>query len=252
MVTSHKAILESINPSTKEVLGRVPIMSKVQVDEIVAASHKAYEIWQLTSYKQRAKYVLKLRQVIAARADELAQLISEEVGKPLAEAYLSELTGPLDTCVWMVENAEKLLADQSISLSNPLLSSKQSLVAFEPLGVVGIIAPWNYPFSIPMMATIMSIMVGNTVIIKPSEKSPLIGIKIGEICQEAGLPHGVVEIVTGDRETGKYLSEAALNKLIFTGSVQGGQKVMAQCADNLTPLTLELGGKDAAIVLPDA
>ena len=111
MVTSHKAILESINPSTKEVLGRVPIMSKVQVDEIVAASHKAYEIWQLTSYKQRAKYVLKLRQVIAARADELAQLISEEVGKPLAEAYLSELTGPLDTCVWMVENAEKLLAD---------------------------------------------------------------------------------------------------------------------------------------------
>lgn len=252
MVTSHKAILESFNPSTKEVLGRVPIMSKSQVDEMVAASHKAYEIWQLTSYKQRAKYVLKLRQVIAARADELAKLISEEVGKPLTEAYLSELTGPLDTCVWMVENAEKLLADQSIALSNPLLSIKQSLVAFEPLGVVGIIAPWNYPFSIPMMSAIMSIMVGNTVIIKPSEKSPLTGIKIGELCQEAGFPRGVVEIVTGDRETGKYLSEAALNKLIFTGSVQGGQKVMAQSAENLTPLTLELGGKDAAIVLPDA
>ncbi len=252
MVTSSELLIESINPSTKQVLGKVPIMGKTKVDEVVASAQKAYEMWQLTSYKQRAKYIAKLRQVIADQADDLAQLISEEVGKPLAEAYLSELTGPLDTCTWLIENCEKLLNDQTISLSNPLLSSKQSIVTFEPLGVVGIIAPWNYPFSIPMMAILMAIMVGNTVVLKPSEKSPLIGLKIAELCQAAGLPPSVVEVITGDRETGKFLSEAKLAKLIFTGSVQGGQKVMAQASANLTPLSLELGGKDAAVVLADA
>lgn len=252
MVMSKSALLESINPSTREVLGRAPIMSELQVKEAVERSRKAYEMWQLTSYKQRTRYIFKLREKIAEHADEIAKLISEEVGKPLPESYLSELNGPLDTCTWLAENIEKLLADQTIALSNPLLNSKQSIVAFEPLGVVGIIAPWNYPFSIPMMTAVMSVMVGNTVVIKPSEKSPLIGIKIGELFQEAGFPAGVVEIVTGDRETGKALSQCELDKIIFTGSVRGGMHIMEQASGNLVPVTLELGGKDPAIVLPDA
>ena len=158
MVVSKTAIIESVNPSSKEVLGRAPIMTQSQVLEAVERSQKAFELWQLTSYKQRAKHLLNLRRVIAEHADQIATLISQEVGKPLAEAYLSELTGPLDTAVWLAENCEKLMVDQTVALSNPLLNSKQSLIAFEPLGVIGIIAPWNYPFRIPMLTAMMAIM----------------------------------------------------------------------------------------------
>ncbi len=252
VVTKPAETIESINPATKQSLGRAPLMGESEVNAAVEIAWKTFEHWQLTSYNKRAKLVLKFRQLIANKADELASLISEEVGKPLPEAYLSELCGPLDTCVWLAENCERLLADQPMPLANPLLSSKQSIIAFEPLGVVGIISPWNYPFAIPTMTALMAIMVGNTVLIKPSEKSPLIGIKIGELFLEAGFPPGVVQILTGDGSTGKILSRTNLSKLIFTGSVEGGSALMAQASARLTPVTLELGGKDAAIVLPDA
>jgi succinate-semialdehyde dehydrogenase/glutarate-semialdehyde dehydrogenase len=243
---------ESINPATKQSLGRVPQMGEAEVAAAVDKAWKTFENWQLTSFSKRAKLVMKFRQLLASKADELANLISEEVGKPLPEAYLSELCGPLDTCVWLAENSERLLADQPVALTNPLLSSKQSIIAFEPLGVVGIISPWNYPFAIPTMTALMAIMLGNTVVLKPSEKSPLVGIKIGELFAEAGFPDGVIQVVTGGSSTGKLLSKANLSKLIFTGSVEGGKAVMAQASEHLTPVTLELGGKDAAIVLPDA
>jgi len=251
-VSTKTPTIQSINPATRELLGEVPIMGQKQVDEVVDRAWKAFEDWQLLDNKQRATLILKLRRVISKHADELAEMISKEVGKPLSEAYATELNGPLDTCVWLTENADRLLSDQMVMLTNPLLSTKQNVIAFEPLGVVGIIAPWNFPFSIPMMTMAMALMVGNTVVLKPSEKSSLIGIKIGELFEEAGFPPGVVSIVTGDRTTGKQLSESRLAKLIFTGSYEGGRKVMEQAASRVTPVSLELGGKDAAIVLPDA
>lgn len=252
MVVSKAPIIQSINPATREIVGEVPVMLAAEVANTVERSWRAYETWQLTGYHKRAKLVLALRRLIESRADEIAELVSKEVGKPLSEAYLSELTGPLDTCLWLAENAERSLKDQVLHLTNPMLSTKQTLIAFEPLGVVGIISPWNYPFAIPMMTMLMCVMVGNTVVLKPSEKSPLTGIKIGELFQQAGFPDGVVQIVTGDRSTGEQLTKCRLSKLIFTGSVDGGSKVMAQCAPNLTPVSLELGGKDPAIVLPNA
>lgn len=252
MVVSKSTTLESINPATRAVLGRVPVSSEDDVRLAVERAWHAYEDWQLTSIKKRAKHIANLRKIIASRADEIAQLISEEVGKPLPESYFSELSGPLDTCLWLINSGEKLLADQAVTLTNPLLATKQSLITYEPLGVVGIISPWNYPFSIPMMTAIMALYAGNSVVIKPSEKSPLIGIKIGELFLEAGFPPGCVEIITGDRQTGEYLSKSRLGRLIFTGSVGGGQGIIAQSANSLTPVSLELGGKDAAIVLPDA
>ncbi|MBZ0189366.1 MAG: aldehyde dehydrogenase family protein, partial [Candidatus Obscuribacterales bacterium] len=216
MVTSKTATLKSINPANLEVLGEVPVMLESKVKDVVEKAWRAQQDWQLTDFGKRASMVLRLRRIISRQSREIASLISQEVGKPIGEAYTAEINGTLDTCVWLADNAERLLKDQMISLSNPMHSSKQSIIAFEPLGVIGIIAPWNYPFSIPMMVALMSIMVGNTAIIKPSEKSSLIGIKIGDLFKEAGFPEGVVSIVTGDRTTGKYLSEAHLAKLIFT------------------------------------
>jgi succinate-semialdehyde dehydrogenase/glutarate-semialdehyde dehydrogenase len=252
MVLSKTATIESINPANKAVLGRVPVSGEDEVRLAVERAWHCYSEWQLTSLKTRAKHLAKLRKVIAEKADEIAKLISDEVGKPLPEAYFSELSGPLDTCLWLVNQGEKLLADQPVPISNALLASKQSIIAYEPLGVIGIISPWNYPFSIPMMTAIMALYAGNTVVIKPSEKSSLVGIKIGELILEAGFPPGAVEIITGDGQTGKYLSSSRLGRLIFTGSVGGGKAVMSQAANSLTPVSLELGGKDAAIVLPDA
>ncbi|MDZ4837908.1 MAG: aldehyde dehydrogenase family protein [Candidatus Melainabacteria bacterium] len=252
MVSTKSATIQSINPATREVIGELPVMGETQVQSAIAQAWKTFEDWQLLSYNDRAKKILNLRRVIAKNADSIAELISKEVGKPLSESYAAELNGPLDTCVWLSDNADRLLSDQMIMLSNPLLSTKQNLIAFEPLGVIGVIAPWNYPFSIPMMTIAMAVMVGNTVVLKPSEKSSLIGIRIGELFEEAGFPQGVVSVVTGDRNTGKLLSESKLSKVIFTGSFEGGCKVMQQAANNVTPVSLELGGKDAAIVLPCA
>lgn len=250
--TTKTETIKSVNPGTKEEIGEFPCLGKSAVIDTVQLAWKAYEDWGLLTNQKRARHILNLRKVIAKHADEIAQLVSREVGKPLGEAYLTELNGPLDTCTWLADNAERLLSDEMVPLTHPLLSTKQSVITFEPLGVIGVISPWNYPFSIPMMTIMMAVMVGNTVVLKPSEKSTLVGLKIGELFKEAGFPEGIVSVVTGDRDTGKFLSEARLGRLIFTGSVVGGQKVMAQAAYNLTPVTLELGGKDPAIVLPDA
>lgn len=244
--------IKSFNPATKELLGELPVFGKGHVTQTVGFARRAFEDWQLLDYAARGKKIAKLRKVISDSADELAELISKEVGKPKVEVYGSELLGVLDTCTWLCQQTEEMLKDQLISLSNPFLSSKQSVIAFEPLGVIGIISPWNYPFSIPMMTILMAVMVGNTVVLKPSEKSSLIGVKIGDLFKKADFPDGVVNVITGDATTGKYLSEERLARLIFTGSVAGGKKVMAQAADSLISVTLELGGKDAAIVLPDA
>ena len=243
MVVSKSSTIQSLNPATKEVIGEVPIMTAAQIQDAVTSAWVAFDSWQVTNFKYRARKLHDLRRVIDQRSDEIAELISKEVGKPLIEAYLSELTGPLDSCIWLAENAEKLLQDQAIQLSDPLMSSKQSLVTFEPLGVIGIIAPWNYPFSIPMMSILACLIAGDTVVFKPSEKSPLTGLKIGELFKEAGFPESVVTVVTGDRTTGESLSKSHLSRIIFTGSVAGGAAVMKQAAPSTTPLSLELGGK---------
>ena len=246
------AKIKSINPANQAVLGEVPLMTAEQVEAAVARSGQSFDSWQLTNYQHRIKHIKALRRIIEQQCDQIANLVSDEMGKPLVEAYLSELTGPLETCTWLIDNVERLLSDQPVRLTNPLLLTKQSIITFEPLGVIGIISPWNFPFAIPMMTIIMSVMVGNTVVLKPSEKSSLIGIKIGELFLEAGFPEGVVLVVTGDRSTGEALSRTRLSRLIFTGSTRSGTEIMSQAAPHLTPLSLELGGKDPAIVLPDA
>src|SRR5215471_9799148 len=228
MITEHSTTINSFNPATRELLGSAPLTDKQGVEAAVAKSWAAYESWRLTEYHKRARKVHKLKQEIVKHADEIAALITREVGKPMVESLLAELTGPLDACDWFAANTERALKDQMVNMTNPLLYTKQSVITFESIGVVGIIAPWNYPFAIPMMAIVMALMVGNTVVLKPSEKSPLTGIKIGELFLEAGFPEGVVTVATGDRTTGAHLSRSRLAKLIFTGSVEGGRKVMAQ------------------------
>lgn len=244
--------IESYNPSTGELLGCVPCAGASEVESAVSLAWDAFSKWKSTEYKERKQLVRQLHDLIAEQKEEIAVLISKEVGKPLIESLMAELAAVLDSCTYFAENTQKLIKDQPLAFTNPLLVHKRNSILFEPLGVIGIISPWNYPFAIPAVSMVMALMCGNTVILKPSEKSPLVGDKIAELFSRAGFPPGVVTVLNGGPETGAHLTGARLSRILYTGSVYSGSKVLTQAAAGLTPVTLEAGSKDAAIVLPDA
>ncbi len=243
--------IRSVSPYNKQLLAEFPCADAAAVEQSVQKAQQRFAAGTGT-LKERLAKILKLRSIIARKADEIASLISTEVGKPLAEAYSAEIAGVLDTCFWLASEAPDILDTKRIKLANPLAFGKQCFLTYEPLGVIGIISPWNFPFSIPIQSVLQAVAAGNTVVLKPSEKSSLVALRIKELFDEAGFPEGTVNVILGDGMTGKLLSEARLGRLILTGSVRAGQRILEQTANNLTPVTLELGGKDAAIVLPDA
>src|SRR5437867_8927350 len=192
------------------------------------------------------------RTLLLADSDEIAQLISRETGKPVAEALAMEIVPTLDAMHYFAHAAENLLRPQKIDIGQYGLMGRSSRILFKPLGVVGIISPWNFPLATPAQEVVMALMAGNAVVLKPSELTPLIALKLGDIFSRAGLPAGLLEIVTGDGSTGAALIDARVDKVMFTGSVATGKRVAEAAAKHLTPVVLELGGKDAMVVLEDA
>lgn len=242
----------SINPATGEEIGRVANTSADEVRATVERSRVAFLIWKDTPFTERKRLIMAAREVILTEMDDIAGLISRESGKPVAEALSMEIAPVLDLMQHFARNAEKLLKPRRIGIGLYGLLGRSSKVIYHPLGVVGIIPAWNYPFSIPLGETAMALMAGNTVVIKPSELTPFIGLKIGEIFQKAGLPENAVQVVTGDGTTGAALVEAPPDKIMFTGSVATGRRIAEAAARNLTSCVLELGGKDPMIVFDDA
>ena len=238
--------LISINPATEEIIKEHAELTEAELNQKLQVAHDTFRNWRETSFAHRAERMKRLAELLRGNARRYGELMALEMGKPIKQGVAEA-----EKCAWVCEfyaaEAEKFLAPEHIKTD-----AGESFARFDPIGVVGIIAPWNYPFAIPVMSMIMTLIVGNTVVLKPSEKSPLTGIKIGELFAEAGFPEGVVSVITGDRATGACLSRSKLAKLLFTGSVEGGIKVTQQAAENLTPVSLELGGKDPAVVLPDA
>ena len=242
----------SFNPATGEEIGRVNETSAEEVKIVVENARKAFQTWRKTSFSERKKFVMKAREVILAEMDEIARLISDESGKPVAESLSMEIAPVLDLMQYFAKNTEKLLKPRKIGIGLYGLLGRSSRIVYQPLGVVGIIPAWNYPFSIPLGETVMSLMAGNTVVLKPSELTPFIGLKIGEIFEKAGLPENVVQVITGAGATGAALVESAPDKIMFTGSVATGKKIAESAAKNLTSVVLELGGKDPMVVFADA
>ncbi len=242
----------SYNPATGAEVGRVPITSSDEVHEAVMRGRAAFSKWKLTTFAERRRQVMKARDVILADIDGIAKLISAESGKPFGEAISMEIAPVLDLMQYFARNAEKLLRRTKIDIGLYGLLGRSSKIVYHPLGVVGIIPAWNYPFSIPLGEACMALMAGNTVIIKPSELTPLTGLKIGEIFEKAAFPTDAVQIVYGVGETGAALVDAAPDKIMFTGSVATGKKIAAAAAKNLTSVVFELGGKDPMIVFEDA
>lgn len=244
--------ITSTDPATGEEIGRLAVTSPEEVAAAVGRGREVFQSWRKTSFAERKRLVMAAREVILAEMDEIALLISNESGKPVAEALSMEIAPVLDLMQHFARNTEKLLKPQRIGIGLYALMGRSSKIVYHPLGVVGIIPAWNYPFSIPLGEAVMALMAGNTVVIKPSEITPFIGLKIGKIFGKAGFPADAVQIVCGAGETGAALVEAAPNKIMFTGSVATGKRIAAAAAKNLTSTVLELGGKDPMIVFEDA
>ena len=214
----------SYNPATGAEIGRVENASAETVEIAVKNSRAAFHDCRETSFATRRKFVMRAREIILGELDEIALLVSNESGKPVAEAISMEIAPVLDLMQFFAKHAEKILKSRKINIGLYALLGRASKIIYQPLGVVGIIPAWNYPFSIPLGETAMSLMAGNTVVLKPSELTPLTGKKIGEIFRKAGLPENIVQVVTGDGRTGAALVDAAPDKIMFTGSVATGKK----------------------------
>ncbi|MGB7209988.1 MAG: aldehyde dehydrogenase family protein [Pyrinomonadaceae bacterium] len=242
----------SYNPATGDEVGHVHSFSAEEVITAVERSRAAFSQWRKTSFAERTRLVMRAREVVLADIDGIAHLISAESGKPFGEAIAMEIAPVLDLMQYFARNAEKMLRPSKIGIGLYALLGRSSKIVYHPLGVVGIIPAWNYPFSIPLGEACMGLMAGNTVVIKPSELTPMVGLKVGEIFEKAGFPQDAVQIISGAGETGASLVDAAPDKIMFTGSVATGKKIAAAAAKNLTSCVFELGGKDPMIVFADA
>jgi len=242
----------SYNPATNEEIGRVVNTSAGAVKKAVEKSRRAFEDWKETSFGERAGFVMRAREIILSELDEIARLISDESGKPVAESLSMEIAPVLDLMQYFAKNTAKILKPEKINIGLYATLGRTSKIIYKPLGTVGIIPAWNYPFSIPLGEVVMSIMAGNAVILKPSELTPFIGLKIGEIFEKAKLPENLLQVITGDGRTGAALVDAGIEKIMFTGSVATGKKIAESAAKHLTSVVLELGGKDPMIVFADA
>ena len=242
----------SRNPATGEQLGIVPILSDVDIELLLRQSRTAQRLWATSLFKDRSRIIMKARELILGELEEIAQLISNESGKPVVEAISMELSPTLDLMQFFARRTKNLLKPERVNIGLYRLLGRSSRITYVPLGVVGIISPWNFPWAIPLGEVVMALMAGNSVLLKPSELTPLVALKISEIFKRAGLPDSVLLVVTGDGSTGASLVKSGVDKIMFTGSVTTGKRVAVAAAANLTPVVLELGGKDPMIVFEDA
>lgn len=242
----------SYDPATGEEIGRAPLASLADVESAVRRARAAQPAWAQLSFRERGRVILEARQLLLAERDEIALLVSQETGKPIAEALAMEIVPTLAAMHYFAHASADLLRPQKIDIGQYGLMGRTSKIMFRPLGVIGIISPWNFPLATPADEVVMALMAGNAVVLKPSELTPLIALKLGDLFNRAGLPTGLLEVVTGDGSTGAALVDARVDKIMFTGSVATGKRVAAAAAKYLTPVVLELGGKDPMIVLEDA
>ena len=242
----------SIDPSNGEEIGRAALMTAADVAAAVRLARAAQPAWAALSYRERAGFILDARELVLSQVEEIAKLVSRETGKPPVEAISMEVVPSLDLMNYFARHTATLLKRERVPLGQYNLMGRSSYIYYKPLGVVGIISPWNFPWATPLDEVVMALMAGNAVVLKPSELTPLTALKIGAIFKEARLPAGVLEIVTGDGSTGAALVEAGVDKIMFTGSVATGKRVAEAAAKRLIPVVLELGGKDPMIVLDDA
>ncbi|MBN1559921.1 aldehyde dehydrogenase [candidate division KSB1 bacterium] len=250
--TSHNYIV-SINPTTEQELGRVEAIGREDIDMALNKARQAFHGWSKKSIAERQKYLRRVSDIILAQQNDIATLIALEQGKPIAESLASEIVPVLGILQDLTRHAHKVLKPHKMRHEQLLFVHKRSRYQLEPYGVVAVISPWNYPFSVPLPEIAAALVAGNTVIFKPAPNTVLVGKKIAELFQAAGLPEDVLKTIFIQDVDAPHLTHHPLvDKIIFTGSTPVGRDVMTAASHQMTPVVLELGGKDAAIVARDA
>jgi acyl-CoA reductase-like NAD-dependent aldehyde dehydrogenase len=243
-------VIEVVSPVTEQVVARVPHATPADVDQAVAAARAAFDDgpWPQMTMAERIAVVTRIKDALTVRHVEMADLITLQNGSPASFAVRGQaLSGVAQFGVALAAAAGLRIEEERQGLAGPVL------VRREPVGVVAAIIPWNAPQLTACSKLAPALLAGCTVILKPSPETPLDSFLLAEICQEAGLPEGVLSVLPADRETSAYLAgHPGIDKVAFTGSVAGGKAVMAAAAQNLTRVSLELGGKSAGILLEDA
>ncbi|MEE8599752.1 aldehyde dehydrogenase family protein [Euzebya tangerina] len=242
---------QSLNPATDEPLATYPVHTAADVENAVIRARAAASWWRDLGFDGRKHRLLAYKGLIARKSDELVQLIHVENGKPLDDAFI-EILLCVDHLDWAARNAQRIMKPRRVSMP-PLTKDHAGYLQYDPMGVVGVIGPWNYPVHTPMGSISYALAAGNAVVFKPSEYTPGIGTRMVELFAEVVDEEPVLQLITGFGETGAALcSSPGIDVLAFTGSAATGRKVMTACAQNLTKVVMECGGKDALLVDSDA
>jgi acyl-CoA reductase-like NAD-dependent aldehyde dehydrogenase len=239
------------NPATGEVIAHVPDLSPERIAEIARVGRVAQPEWQALGYDGRARVMLRMRTWIMDNADRIVATLVSETGKTYEDAYVGEISYAGGALTFWAKHADGFLADERVPVTTLSIRGKKLITRYEALGLVGVIGPWNYPLTNSFGDCVPALMAGNSVILKPSEVTPLTSLLLAEGLAESGLPKGVFQVATGRGEAGAALIDQ-VDMIMFTGSTATGRKVMERAAQTLTPLSLEMGGKDPMIVLADA
>src|SRR5690242_6420191 len=208
--------LESFNPATGELIGAVETITPDEVQGVVDDVAEVQPFWAQLTLADRARYLRKAADVLVEEVDEVAELLTREQGKPITESYTMEVVPTIDVLRWCASAGQKILADEPVRMGQALFLTKQAKFKYQPMGVVGVIAPWNYPWSIPFDEVAMALMAGNGVVLKPASLTPLIGRRIQQLFERAGVPEGLVRVVHGPG-TGSALVQSSVGKVFFTG-----------------------------------
>ena len=244
--------LQLSSPATLEPIGEIECATPDDVRAALEAARKAQPAWAALSFKERARYMLRALEILLDRQDEFIDVILSETPKTRTEALMMDIFASCDSLHYYAKNAAKILKPQRIRLHGLLALAKKVTVVYKPLGVIGVISPWNGPFILSLNPTVQALMAGNAVLLKPSSATAFSGKLVGDLFKEAGLQEGLLTVLLGDSATGQALLEAGVDKISFTGGEETGRHVAKTCAERFIPFTLELGGKNAVIVCADA
>lgn len=244
--------LTARSPATGRELGSVAITPAAAIGEVVTAAAKVQPLWALLRVSDRARYMRRMAQAVIDDFDELVELLSAEQGRPRAEVAALELLAAIDALIWVAQDGAAVLGGRRVPPSRSMAMAKRARVAYEPYGVVGVIGAGSAPFAQPLGQIAGALLAGNAVCFKPALRASLAGERIGRVLARAGLPEGLVRIVHGGAEAGVALAESPVQKVLFTGSPAVGRAVARACVSREKEVTVELGGKDAMLVLADA
>jgi acyl-CoA reductase-like NAD-dependent aldehyde dehydrogenase len=240
------------DPATGALLGSVMATPPEGIEQVVGAVAKVQPLWSLLRVRDRARYMRRMAQAVIDDFDELQETVAREQGRPRAEVAALELLAAIDALTWIAGDGARELGARRISASRSMAPAKRARIAYEPFGVVGVIGAGSAPFAQPLGQIAGALLAGNGVVFKPAARACLAGEAIGRVLARAGLPEGLVRVVHGGAGCGVALAQSSASKILFTGSPAVGRVVARACVSREKEVTVELGGKDAMIVLPDA